>query len=195
MNIFFLSWNIKKCVRWYFNSHVIKMIIEYAQLLSTAHWYLDNNNNNKNIEHWFENGLIYKQTHINHPCSIWIREHINNYRFLAKLAKELCKEYYFRYGKDKNKHHKTEIIINHLLINEPINIPNNNLSYNIGGMYNVTKPPQAMPDKYKDKNTIEAYRNYYLGEEKSHLTFWKNRKQPIWFDTDTNIHILESDSD
>lgn len=187
MNIFLLSWCINECVIWHFDRHVVKMILEYAQLLSTTHWVLDDNNQ---IEKWKENGLIYKSTHVNHPCAIWARENINNYRFLVKLAKALCEEYYFRYGKEKNKRHKTEKIIDHLLKNEPKGFEKTNKP--LISEHNVTEPAQAMPGKYKDKNVIEAYRNYYLGEEKSHLTFWKNRKEPEWFDICT---VSDSDSD
>jgi len=179
MNIFLLSWCIEECAKFHFDRHVVKMILELAQLLSTAHWILDTDNNEM-LQQWNMNEKIYKPTHKNHPCSIWIREHVNNYNFTAKLAKELCNEYYFRYGKYKKKQHKTEKIIDHLMINIPKNW--NHSQKQLIGPHKVTEPAQAMPEQYKCDDVIEAYRNYYLGEEKAHLSYWKNREMPEWFD-------------
>jgi len=177
MNIFLLSWCINECVKFHFDRHVVKMILEYAQLLSTTHWVLDSSE--EHLEEWKKNGLIYKSTHVNHPCAIWVREHINNYRFLVNLAKSLCEEYYFRYGMEKNKRHKTERIIDHLMKNEPKNFLKTNKK--LIGVHNVTEPSQAMPENYKNPDVIEAYRNYYCGEEKGHLANWKKREEPDWF--------------
>lgn len=139
------------------DKHVVKMILEYAQLLSTAHRL--NNNNNE---------ILYKVTHINHPCSVWVRSSQKNYIWLSNLLNCLCKEYTFRY----EKIHKVEYsgLLNYLLTN----IPSIELE-------NFTDPPQAMPDFCKVKNnTVLAYRNYYL-KEKVHLAVWKKRNRPEWF--------------
>ena len=41
MNIFYLSSNPGECARQHCDKHVVKMIVEYAQLMSTAHRLLD----------------------------------------------------------------------------------------------------------------------------------------------------------
>ena len=41
MNIFFLDTDPKRCAKMHNNRHCVKMILEYAQLLSTAHRVLD----------------------------------------------------------------------------------------------------------------------------------------------------------
>jgi hypothetical protein len=176
MNIFILSWNIQQCVEAHFDKHVVKMILELAQLLSITHFVLKS----PKYELWRNQGLVYKapKSHINHPCAIWTRQHRNNYMYTCLLAQALCREYFYRYGQYKNYHHKSEKIINHCYYNEPI-FPKCTLP--LIGIHKVTKPAQAMPDKYKHKNTIEAYRNWYRSEEKSHITTWKDRKQPSWF--------------
>ena len=69
------------------------MILEYAQILSTAHRVLDNNNNEG----------LYKATHINHPSTIWARTTSENYKWLYDLFLSLLDEYTFRY----NKFHST----------------------------------------------------------------------------------------
>ena len=86
MNIFYLDHDLKKCAEYHVDRHCTKMIIEYAQLLSSAHWMSGGE-------------APYKLVHKNHPCSIWTRESIDNYRWLCELGIELSKEYTYRYGK------------------------------------------------------------------------------------------------
>lgn len=178
MNIFWLSWCVEECARWHFDRHVVKMILELAQLLSTAHWELTTDHTL--LSEWKEQGIIYKPTHRNHPCAKWVRENVHNYRFLVKLALALCDEYYYRYGHEKNKQHKTRSIIEHLKAHEP-NYTLTNETMNLLQPMNITKPPLAMPDAYKDTDTLLAYRRYYMSEQKSHLKNWKKREQPVWF--------------
>lgn len=141
MNIFFLDKSPKRAAQYHCDKHVIKMIIESAQLLYCAHWVI-------NPEHvpYF----AYKKTHQNHPCAIWVRKSYSNYIWLCCLALCLCSEYKYRYGSFKT--HKTEVHIRWLIKNPPKDIP----------MYEMTSPPQAMPDTYKNEDCIEAYRTYYI---------------------------------
>ena len=41
MNIFYLDHHTQRCANQHCDKHVVKMIIEYAQLLSTAHRVID----------------------------------------------------------------------------------------------------------------------------------------------------------
>lgn len=125
------------------------MILETAQLLSTAHWLSGGEG-------------PYRATHKNHPSAIWARSNKSNYRWLCELGMELCKEYTYRYGKI----HKTQQHLEWLSTNIP-NIPNGKF----------TQPTLAMPDQYKSDNHIDSYRLYYI-KDKSHLHSWKNRKTP-----------------
>jgi hypothetical protein len=58
MNIFYLDPNPKICAEMHVDKHVCKMVIEYAQLLSTTHRVLDGEMyigktvNNRNIKRW-----------------------------------------------------------------------------------------------------------------------------------------------
>ena len=153
MNIFFLDFDVKKCAEYHCDKHVVKMILETAQLLCSAH-------------HVTGGSAPYKLSHKNHPCSIWARKSLSNYLYLCELGLELCKEYTYRYG----KRHKSQDVIEWCLINKP-NIPD------IG----FTEPAMAMPDEYKVKSVVESYRNYYMGA-KSGFAVWKNREKPFWFD-------------
>lgn len=60
MNIFYLDKDPKLCAQYHCDKHVVKMILESAQLLCTA----VNEAAGKEV-------APYKSTHVNHPCSIW----------------------------------------------------------------------------------------------------------------------------
>lgn len=154
MNIFYLDSNPKLCAQYHCDKHVIKMILEYAQLMSTAHFVLDG------IQ------VGYKPTHKNHPSAVWVRQAINHYDWLFDMFEWLCIQYTLRYG----KYHKTSTLIN-LLRRTPANIPL------IGW---IEAPPQCMPDEYKNADTVTAYRNYYMGGKKD-IAKWKDSNVPSWF--------------
>ncbi len=153
MNIFFLHMIPSICAQYHLDKHVVKMILETAQLLCSAHYLSDSSFAPR-----------YKLTHKNHPSAIWTRTSLDNYKWLVELGKELCKEYTYRYGKI----HKCQIVIEELADNLPP-IPE------IG----FTKPLLAMPDEYKGREAVESYRAYYLFE-KYHMFSWKKRDTPRW---------------
>jgi hypothetical protein len=137
MNIFFLDFDPQTAARFHCDKHVVKMILETAQLLYCAHWMID------------ASVLLptaYRKTHPNHPCAVWTRESLANYNWLADLGLALCEEFVFRYGHA----HKTHAHIAWLAVHPPA-IPN----------LGITEIRQAMPDIYKRPNPIEAYRTFY----------------------------------
>jgi hypothetical protein len=155
MNIFVLDENIEICAQYHCDKHVVKMITEYNQLMSTACHVL-----NINIEG------IYKKTHVNHPCAIWVRENRSNFKYLLDLNKELLKEYTFRYNKTRAG--SKLIPIFESVINQ---LPSGNL----------TSHPICMPNNSKiNKNVILSYRQYYIND-KQKIAKWKNRDKPNWF--------------
>lgn len=168
MNIFLLDREPKLCAMYHCSVHCIKMILEYCQLLSTAHRVLDGRLIDKRWQHSDINKdvILYKATHINHPSAIWTRQSKANYLFLFELLSRLSEEYTYRYGKI----HASTCLFD-VLKNAPINISNNAL----------TDVPQCMPDYCKLHDTVEAYRNYYK-LEKRHIAIWKNRDVPYWYD-------------
>jgi len=155
MNIFVLDTDPKKCAVYHNDKHVVKMILETAQLLCGSHHV---------TESQYE--IPYKLSHKNHPCSIWVRECIENYIWLCDLGLELCEEYTYRYG----KRHKSQDIIEWCLINTP-NIPEKG---------DITPFALAMPDECKVGTAIDSYRAYYM-LEKRNLASWKNRETPKWY--------------
>ena len=155
MNIFVLDTDPKKCAVYHNDKHVVKMILETAQLLCGSHHVTES-----------QYDIPYKLSHKNHPCSIWVRECIENYIWLCDLGLELCEEYTYRYG----KRHKSQDIIEWCLMNTP-NIPTNG---------DVTPFALAMPDECKVGAAIDSYRVYYMVEKRS-LASWKNRQTPEWY--------------
>lgn len=153
MQIFFLDPDPEKAARYQCDKHVIKMILESAQLLSTTH----HETNSKYAP------LLYKATHRNHPCAIWTRSSNDNYRWLFNHFIALCSEYNQRY----NKTHKTYSSYSELLSNVP-DLPR------IG----FTKPALAMPDEYKCCDPVESYRRYYRFKRTQFNMVWP--EEPCW---------------
>ncbi len=171
MNIFYLSHDTKVCAAMHCDKHVVKMILEYAQLLSTAHRVLDGTKVGKGyfLDDYRENKL-YKATHVNHPCAIWARAYDTNYIWLWHLLDNLCKEYTIRY----NKHHKVE----HSLLKDSLSVIPNNIPQ--ANFLTFIEPPQCMPDTYRVESTLASYRNYYKGA-KSGFAKWKTGNIPHWW--------------
>jgi hypothetical protein len=185
MNIFYLDNDPKVCAEMHNDKHCIKMILEYAQLLSTAHRVLDGTQSvglsetgRKQTRYVLPDSresVLYSATHINHPSAIWCRQSYANYVWLSKLLTELCKEYTYRYGKV----HKVEASgLEEELMYPPMNIPAHSP---------FTEPTPAMPDEVKVANdSIASYHNYYISN-KQHLASWQgkinSRPVPNWFQT------------
>ena len=138
---------------------LVKMPLETAQMLCTAHRVLDGD------EYADEHGL-YKEAYKNHPCTIWARESRGNYEWLYIHFLALAMEYTYRYGKEHLSYTK---------LHEPLEKHPDNI--NKGDM---TPLAQAMPDEYKNDNPIVAYRDYVIHEK--HYAKWeKNREKPKWW--------------
>ena len=178
MNIFYLHHDVSKCAELHNDKHVVKMILEYAQLLSTAHRVLDGTEsvvltkaNRKKTRYVLSDErehTLYLSTHTNHPSAIWVRQSYENYEWLYKLFISVLKEYTYRY----DRIHATERLVGHLYI-PPTHIPKG-----VG----FTEPTPAMPEEYKVKNnSIQSYINYYVGA-KQHLANWKKRTIPSWYE-------------
>lgn len=159
MNIFFLDRDPTICAQTHCDKHVVKMIVETAQLLSTAHRILDSDPIGSEV--------LYRSTHANHPCAVWARATSGNYSQLLMLFEELCLEYTHRYGKIHATEQKLSSILTHL----PKNIEQ-------GDFFD---PPQCMPDEYKKDDVVEAYHSYYKSKASKFKMAWTNRNQPAWF--------------
>ena len=159
MNIFVLDDSPRESAVAHCDKHVCKMMIEYAQMLSTAHRVLDGDE--------VISESLYKVAHKNHPCTIWTRTNRSNYLWLFRLWKNLSMEYTLRY----DRVHLSWTKLNKYLNFTPKNIPD--------GVR--TPQPQCMPDYCKvQNNPIQAYKSYYINEKKRFAT-WKKRQIPSWY--------------
>lgn len=152
MNIFVLDSDVRTCAQYHCDQHVVKMILESAQLLCTALSKL---------------GYMtpYKPTHMNHPCTLWLEESYDNFLWLEELASELNQEYRYRY--QRNKDHASMNVIREI----------SSFKYASRGL---TEFAQAMPDTYKvPGDPVKAYRAFYNGEKLRFAT-WTRRKPPYW---------------
>ena len=151
MNIFVLHKNPIEAAKMACDKHVVKMILETAQMLCTvAH------------AHGFE--AQYRATHAKHPCTLWLAKSKENWDWLIEYGLALSAEYTKRYGKV----HKSQLVIewNKKL---PIRLPS------VG----LLPFAQAMPPQYKNDCVVAAYRAYYHGEKSSFAT-WKSGKPSWW---------------
>ena len=149
MNIFYLHKDPFEAAKVQYNKHVVKMILESAQMLCAAHHVLGD-----------PDDVPYKLAHKNHPSTIWVRENSLHYYWLYSHMIALGLQYTYRYGKV----HKSIIKCIKPLEQHPYNIPNKPFE----------QPPQCMPDEYKDECSIKAYWNYYIGEK--HVVANKDEK-------------------
>ena len=175
MNIFYIDKDPVQAAEWMVDKHVVKMILESAQLLCTAHRFLDGTEyvdatSGRRIKRWMlsdaRESVLYSATHINHPSAIWCRQSVENYNWLADHLFALLNEYTHRY----NKQHKIEGDISYMLQSPPVNLKE----------YDATPMPSAMADEYKvSQDPVVNYRNYYkIGKARMHK--WTNRQPPEW---------------
>ena len=155
MNIFVLDRNPKICAQYHCDKHVVKMILETAQMMCTVL-------NEVGYE------TPYKSTHSKHPCTLWLKESRNNYLWTRRLASWLNREYKLRYNKTDN-HKSWDVIAK--LPSLPKELP----------LTCMTEFPQAMPDQYKNPNDhVDAYRKYMIAEK--HYAKWeKGTEKPNWW--------------
>ena len=174
MNIFYLDKNPKIAAQMMCDKHVVKMILESAQMLSTAHRVLDGD------EYANKMGL-YKLAHKNHPSTIWVRTSSENYRWLFNHYDALMQEYTYRYDKT----HATSRLRD-ALDKTPDNIPPTQYPNISSTQYPNTDPPMCMPDYCKGDDTVLSYQTYYI-VEKSGFAKWKRRDIPEWFNAEREL--------
>ena len=154
MNIFYLDKCPVKAAQVQYNKHVVKMILESAQMLCTAHHCYGDKSQVENVP--------YKQAHLNHPSTVWTRRSKSTYMWLYNHMMALGDEYTKRYGKT----HLSITKCKDFLAIPPRHIQGDDWC----------QPPQAMPDEYKTECSIQAYWNYYIGEK--HVVVNHNKEKP-----------------
>lgn len=158
MNIFVLDKDITTAAQFHCDKHVVKMVLESAQMLSAAHSFLDGPADS-----------LYKATksQLGHPCTKWVRESNNNYNWMYLFFSALCTEYTFRYK-------KTHLCATKFL-DRFMQPPKNIL---IGPK---TLQPLCMPDQYKSEDLVESYRIFYKADKAYFAKWEKGREAPYWW--------------
>lgn len=177
MNIFYVDESPIEAAQALVDKHVVKMILESAQLLSTAHRLLDGeeiegrSKTGRKARRWIlsdaREDVLYQATHINHPSAVWCRESIENYNWLVDHFYELGFEYTYRYGKI---HKCFQGDFAYMLQSPPKNLKE---------YYWTTMPSCMAPEYIISETPLTNYRNYYrMG--KSNLHKWTRREKPEW---------------
>ena len=182
MNIFVLDENPAVSAQMMCDKHIPKMIVEAAQMLSTAHRMLDgysekrlSKSGKRMINYWVHrnNNLeasLYKAVHHGHPCTKWTMESKANYDWHYEHFVALCDEFKYRFGKP----HMTSDKLTETLQRAPDNISD------------ITMTPfaQAMshyPECIVEGDPVQAYRNYYH-TAKPFAKWAKGRAAPSWWE-------------
>ena len=192
MNIFFLDIDPIKCAHYHCDKHTIKMITEHAQMMSMAIWYHDM----QQAMRLYKEGHIMNapayvtgkpprnDSHLMHPCTMWVRESKKHFDWLKIMSMELAHEYYIRFGQFHNppRHHSSYVnCIAHLSSEKIPDSP-------------WEQPPQAMPEEYRGPDAAEAYRRLY-GFDKIRFARWSVREMPEWFKPYWRSEFLHRDEE
>lgn len=159
MNIFVLDLDPQKAAQYHNSTHVRKMILETAQILSTAL-----------RENGVTSDLLYKSTHKNHPCVLACKNSHSNFGYTLRLGLRLAQEFEYRFGKE----HKSKNVLEHICML---------LHFIPEGNFNL---PQCMPEEYKSNDIVRSYRTYYLKEKVlmkngKRMDDWGRRGTPKWW--------------
>lgn len=177
MNIFYLDQNIDRCAEAHIDKHVSKMQLELGQMLSTNIWvdeflgYIPRRLTSDELsilrsasyDANYPTSVRYKPCFHNHPCTVWMRESYENWEYSWLLVEALNQEAQWR---GRNPHKSASMV---LQLPFPTKMESRGL----------TTPAQAMPDQYKNEDSIIAYRNYYI-HEKLQLSGYTRREPPDW---------------
>ena len=152
MNVFVLDLDPARAAQMQCDKHVVKMVLETAQLLCAA---------------FPEGSAPYKRTHYNHPCAKWTRESMDNFVWLVGHGLALSDEYTYRYGKRHKSHDAILWCMQHTHL---LDIP----------AVGLTPFAQAMPDEYKHEDSVTAYRTYYIENKLKvrDIVKYTRRRQP-----------------
>ena len=166
------------------DKHVVKMIVEYAQLLSTAHRvldgkeYYDKTKAGRSIKRWlhsdkFLEGHLYKASHINHPSGIWCRSTTGNYMWLYNHFIASCKEYKRRY----NRTHLTFTKMAEVFRTPPKNLPEGSRTEFAVAISN-NQSCRRVPG-FDKLAPVDKYKQYIIHDKP--FAVWTRRSKPNWY--------------
>lgn len=162
MNIFVLDLDPVMAARYHCDQHLGKMLLEGAQMMSTACQLILGR----------RLGELYEIAYPRHPCTQWVMESPDNRRWLMILLRELQKEREFRF--DSPVHRSLKVAKSAYA------------QIHTHGRLGRTPFAQAMPVIYQHTDAVRAYRRYYVGEKMSIQggAKWTRRDAPDWLTED-----------
>lgn len=182
MNIFILHEDPVIAAQMQCDKHVVKMILESAQMLSTAHRMLDgekvkvpSKSGKRMVAKYVHpdpdlDKILYGAVHHNHPCTVWTRETLGNYVWHYQHFVALADEYQYRYG----KRHLSDEKLRDVLLGIPENI-------SIGFRTDFALAMNHQPQCIIEGDPVESYRRYYHTKLEYMPMVWTRRPQPNWF--------------
>jgi len=181
MNIFVLDKNPIKAAQLQCDKHVVKMVLESAQMLSTVHRVLDgkqvkvpSKSGKTTIKGWTlpdkRENILYKAVHVGHPCTVWTMESIANYIWHYDHFQALATEFEYRY----RKKHKSWVALEDIL-----SIPPKNIAYE--GLTPFKLAMGASPECINHDDPVGSYRAFYQTKQDRFSMDWTRRDIPEWF--------------
>ena len=182
MNLFILDLDPVKAAQLQCNKHIPKMVVESAQMLSTAHRILDGHSikaasksGKSQVKVWlhpdpYMNHILYKAVHSAHPCTAWTMASAMNYGWHYAHFTALCDEYTHRYGK---------VHLTDTLLREKLSLMPKNIKY--GPMTPFALAMKSNPECMFKDDPVRSYRAFYQTKQERFKMVWTKREIPEWF--------------
>lgn len=204
MNLFYLDEDHDTNARFHVDKHVIKMILEAAEMLCMAHIVTqtvgffpkalpqDEYRECVAFKKTFKDELpvhrvipyVGRDSHLNHPSSIWVRSSLENYYWTWCYMHSLEMERRYRNPQGKPEHESYRLVKEKL--DDP-DIPN--LGFTKFALAMGTMKEQY-PEFVLEDDPIQSYRNFYMADKSTFAT-WKNRDVPYWWNQEwADAHAL-----
>lgn len=183
MNIFRLDNDPVIAAQLQCDKHVVKMIVESAQMLSTAHRILDgretkrpSKSGKRMVKYWVHpnsnmENVLYKAVHPGHPSTVWTMESNANYEWHYKHFVGLCNEYTYRY----NKVHSTDTLLRDILKRPPSHT-------NWSNLYTPFKLAMKSNPECMFECPVKSYQAFYQTKQDRFQMIWTGRDIPEWFE-------------
>ena len=182
VNIFILSEQIDPVAHhlqnaeFHLDRHVVKMITESCQMLSTALLNSEDKQITKIIGSLPAICKPLSRGMAKHPCTVWASSNITNFNYLANLAICLCYEHQYRYPLSQQHQYMSwlealNIKLTAMGYGPAAPLPTRFVAATTGTIHNTD---------YSQLEIISIYRKYYV-THKSHIASWKKRMKPVWF--------------
>ncbi len=155
MNVFAVDADPGRAARALCDRHVVKMTLETAQILCSA------------ARTRLHQEAPYRATHPNHPCVGWAAARRGNGEWLVRHGLALAEEYRRRFGRV----HASHAVIARMARRGPPPSPGQR------------RQPfaQVMPERYRGRDAVEAYRRYYAAEKARFATWTTPSRPPRWW--------------